>query len=165
MEYRYEKKTNNTGLLTCFYWHLQSWCFSSCSCTSKLTMLNITAVLALNTIVTHFISHHLVQNLLKHLFKLLLSKRHSSYRIFCIKCPTEICLSTKKKHLILLSIYFKCVNNILVTYWRKKRKLSKYKSMYNFTVFSTGSSFIFIYIFYSCVFVQIIKYLHSYYAI
>lgn len=124
-EYRYEKKTNNTGLLTCFYWHLQSWCFSSCSCTSKLTMLNITAVLVLNTIVIHFISHHLVQNLLKHLFKLLLSKRHSSYRIFCIKCPTEICLSAKKKASYFVIYLFQVREQYFSYILKKKKKIVK----------------------------------------
>lgn len=117
VEYRYEKKTNSTGLLTRFYWHLQSWCFSSCSCTSELTMLNVTSVLALNTILRHFISHHLVQNLPKHLFKLLISKRHNSYGIFCIECPPEICLRFGcKRKVSYFVIYFKWVNNILVTY-------------------------------------------------
>lgn len=46
--------------------------FSPCPCPSKLIMLNITAIVILNTILGHFI----FQGLPKHLFKLLLYIGH-----------------------------------------------------------------------------------------
>lgn len=124
-------------------------------------MLNITAVLALNTIAGHFTSHNLAQNLPKHLFRLLLYKRHINYGIYCIKCPTEIWdLGAKESNLILLCISREC--KILFVLYFEKRKFSKYKIL----LFSLWRTVLYLFTF--CIHMWVckyIKYLGSYYAI